>query len=88
MKLGAISSRLMNAHRMKAQFAAELVEELASRCLENETGARAVDQLLRGSLLPNLSRELLERFASGKVPARVNVSLSPAKDWLVEFKES
>ena len=64
------------------------VDELASRCLEGETGARAVDQLLRGSLLPQLSREILQRFATGKVPPRVQVGLSAAKDWQIDFAEA
>jgi type VI secretion system protein VasG len=88
MKLGQISQRLLSAHRMKAHFAPALVAELASRCLEGETGARAVDQLLRGSLLPVLSRELLQRFASGQMPPRVDVGLTPDKDWRVDFTEA
>ena len=39
---------------------------IASRCKEVETGARNVDHILTGTLLPEISRELLSPDGRGK----------------------
>ncbi|MFN0062478.1 MAG: type VI secretion system ATPase TssH [Myxococcaceae bacterium] len=88
MKLSAITARLQNAHRVKASFSPELIETLAERCLEGETGARAVEALLRGSLLPQLSRELLQRLVGERPPARVEVGVGPQNEWRIAFAEA
>jgi type VI secretion system protein VasG len=88
MKLTALADRLRAAHRIETAFAPELVDELARRCTESETGARNVEHLLRGSLMPAVSRELLQRLAGGNVPSRLRVGLTPEGDWHTEFSET
>jgi type VI secretion system protein VasG len=43
-----------------------LVDTVASRCTEVESGARNVDNILTNTLLPDLSRQLLGRMAEGE----------------------
>jgi type VI secretion system protein VasG len=45
-----------------------------------------VDQILRSSLLPELSRELLTRMAEGTVPARLEVGLADQGRWNFAFE--
>ena len=52
------------AHGVETTFEPALVDELTRRCTEAETGARNVDHILRGSLMPRIARPLLERMAS------------------------
>jgi len=85
MKLRTLSNRLRAAHGIEANFDPGLVEELARRCTESETGARNVDQTLRSSLMPTLAAELLERMASGSVPQTLNIKLSEQGSWVFEF---
>ncbi len=85
MKLNALASRLQTAHRMKTTWAPELLEELAARCSAGETGARNVEHVLSGSLLPVLSREILQRVAGSEMPTRVHIGLTPEKDWSFDF---
>ena len=47
------------------------------RCTNPETGARDVDHVLRGSLMPALSRRLLERLSSGESTKTLAVGLLP-----------
>ena len=88
MKLATLADRLRAAHRIETAFAPELVDELARRCTESETGARNVEHLLRGSLMPAVSTELLQRMVGGGVPSRLRVGLTPAGGWLTEFSET
>jgi type VI secretion system protein VasG len=48
--------RLWDSHRITATFAPELLDQLAARCTEVETGARNVEHILRSSLMPVLSQ--------------------------------
>ena len=52
-----------------------LIEAIATRCTEVESGARNVDHILTNTLLPEMSRELLSRMASGEQLKEVKVSL-------------
>jgi type VI secretion system protein VasG len=88
MKLAALADRLRTAHRIETTFAPELVDALANRCTESETGARNVEHLLRGSLMPAVSRELLQRMVAGNVPTRLRVGLTPEGGWQTEFTET
>ena len=69
------------------KFAPELIDEITQRCTASETGARNVEHILRGSLIPAVSRALLERMAEGNLPKHLEVSLSPTGDWRIEFIE-
>jgi type VI secretion system protein VasG len=88
LKLGALASRLRASHGVKTEFSPEVLEELARRCTDTDSGARSLEHLLRGSLMPQLARELLERLAAeGKVPARLRVGLGTEGGWTLAFSE-
>jgi type VI secretion system protein VasG len=85
LRLSGLSKRLMTSHKIETKFAEELVDEITRRCTEAETGARNVEHILRGSLIPAISRQLLEAIAGGEVPRTLDVGLSPTGDWRIEF---
>jgi len=85
LKLGALGRRLHESHRMAAEFAPELVDSLVARCTEAETGARNVDHVMRGSLMPALSRAILERLTAGEKPARVRVSVAASGEFAIDM---
>ena len=80
LKLAVLARRLWDSHRITATFAPELLDQLAARCTEVETGARNVEHILRSSLTPLLSLRLLTALASGQVPTRLHVG-SGADGW-------
>jgi len=49
-----------------------------SRCKEVESGARNVDHILTGSMLPALSGEVLQRMAEGLPVRKVQVGVDAA----------
>jgi len=85
LRLNGLKKRLYTSQRIETTFDDELVDEITRRCTEAETGARNVEQILRGSLIPAVSRQLLEALASGDVPRSLRVGLSPTGDWRIEF---
>ena len=46
---------------------------LVSRCTESESGGRMIDAILTNTMLPDISREFLNRMIEGKPIARVGV---------------
>jgi type VI secretion system protein VasG len=75
LKLGKIQRRLAETHRVALTYDEKVLEEVARRCTEVESGARNVDNILTNTLLPEISRQLLARIAEGQKPEGVRVSI-------------
>jgi type VI secretion system protein VasG len=75
LKLAKIQRRLQETHRLALTYSPELIEEIAKRCTEVESGARNVDNILTNTLLPDISRSLLTSFAEGSSPSAMHVSI-------------
>jgi type VI secretion system protein VasG len=75
LQLGRIGDRVREHHRAGFSYDETLVDTIAGRCKEVESGARNVDHILTGTLLPELARELLARMAEGQPVERVHVGL-------------
>jgi type VI secretion system protein VasG len=75
LKLAKIQRRLSETHRIAFSYEQALVDEVAKRCTEVESGARNVDNILTNSLLPEISRTLLEQIAQGNKPQAIQVGI-------------
>ena len=75
LKLGRIQRRLRETHKLSLTYDPQLVEEVAKRCTEVESGARNVDNILTNTLLPDISRQLLTAFAEGTRPSAIHVGI-------------
>lgn len=75
LQLGRIGQRLRENHRAELAWSEPVVDQILSRCRETETGARNVDHILTGTVLPDISRELLSRMAEERTVARVEILL-------------
>jgi len=87
LKLRGLASRLETAHGVSTTFEQHLVHHLVSRCVESETGARALDHAMRGSLMPNLAKAILEQLANGGVPAHLSIGLDAHGGWAFRFSD-
>jgi type VI secretion system protein VasG len=76
LKLGKVERRIAENYKAKFSYTPELIDTIAARCTEVDTGARNVDHILTGTLLPELSGEFLQRLASGDAISSVTVSCS------------
>jgi type VI secretion system protein VasG len=75
LKLGKIQRRLQENHRVTLDYDPALVDEVAKRCTEVESGARNVDNILTNTLLPSISRRLLAGMAEGQKLSTIHVSV-------------
>lgn len=79
LKLEQIGRRMQESHRVPFTYSDELVSAIVERCTEVESGARNVDHILTGTLLPEVSTEMLSRMISGSVLSRVHVTADAGK---------
>jgi type VI secretion system protein VasG len=89
LKLGKIQRRLLETHKVTMTYDDLLLNEVASRCTEVESGARNVDNILSNTMLPEMSRQILGRIADGELIEKVDISVADGKmtyDWHQEQK--
>jgi type VI secretion system protein VasG len=77
MKLDAVARRAKEAHNIDLSIDEKVYEAVADRCREVESGARNVDHILRGTILPLVSQEILRRMASEEPLSTMSLSLAP-----------
>lgn len=75
LQLGRIKKRLAENYKAPFTFAPELVQAVADRCREVESGARNIENILSRTLLPTLSSRILARLAEGGGIGGVTVSV-------------
>ena len=75
LKLNLIGDRLKQNHKATFGYGEEVIDAVAARCTEVESGARNVDHILTGSMLPAMSHEVLTRMAEGRPVKRVTVGV-------------
>ena len=86
LQLGRIGQRLRDNHRAQFSYSEPLIEGIASRCKEVQSGARNVDHIITRSLLPEISQEILSRMAQGQSLARVHISLGDKGQFAYELE--
>ncbi len=77
-KLRGIARRLEAGHGAELVLGEGVMETIKARCIEIESGGRMVDAILTNTLLPELSRQVLNRKLEGAVLTRVTVTGSDA----------
>ncbi len=85
LKLKKIAKRMKENRNVAFSYDEGLIEAIAARCTEVESGARNVDHILTNTLLPEMSKELLSRMAAGEKLSEVKVSLG-AEGYVFEVK--
>jgi type VI secretion system protein VasG len=75
LQLGKIADRVKQNYRAAFSYDDAVIESIVGRCREVESGARNVDHILTGSLLPEMSREFLARLAEGQTVSKAHIGL-------------
>jgi len=75
LKLGKVERRLRDTHRIELVVDPAVVDAVAARCTEVESGARNVDNILTNTMLPAISRQLLVSLVAGEKPEVIRVSV-------------
>ena len=74
LKLGKIQQRIAANHKAEFAYDEALVESVLARCTEVDSGARNVDNILNGTLLPEVAESVLTKMAEGVVISKIKVT--------------
>ena len=75
LQLSRIQNRIGENRDITFSYDDAVVDLISSRCTELESGGRMVDAILTQTLLPEISRELLNRLLEGASPQKVVVTV-------------
>jgi len=76
LKLKQVTRRVDENYRAAFSYTPAVVDHILDRCREVESGARNVDNILSGTLLPEMSGEFLSRMAEGASISSVEVDVA------------
>ncbi|MHC8389235.1 type VI secretion system ATPase TssH [Pseudomonas sp. MDT2-39-1] len=83
-KLGRLGERL-NRRQLDFTYSQDLVDHLAERCTQSDSGARLIDHLLDLHVLPLVADRLLDAMATGENLKRVHATLDGGASVTCEF---
>jgi type VI secretion system protein VasG len=75
LQLGRIQKRIAENYRANFVYAPEVIEAIAVRCTEAESGARNVENVISRGMLPEISARFLEKMANGETFRKVQLSM-------------
>jgi len=76
LQLGRIKKRVEARYKIPFNFTDAVVQLVVSRCTEGESGGRMIDAILTNTMLPDISREFLNRMMEGKEIGGVTVDVN------------
>ena len=75
LQLNRIAARVRENYKAEFNYDPALIDSIAERCRESESGARNIESILSRTMLPEMSALFLERMAEGGDITDVSVSV-------------
>ncbi len=85
LQLGKIRDRIRDNHGAQFSYDDAVIDTVAKRCTDVDSGARNVYNILTGTLLPEMSGEVLSRMASGSGITKVHVEVGEGEQFTYDF---
>jgi len=85
LQLGKIKNRIADNHGAQFSYDDAVIETVAKRCTDVDSGARNVYNILTGTMLPDMSGEVLSRMAAGESIKKVHVGVGDEEKFVYEI---
>ncbi|MBS1794063.1 MAG: type VI secretion system ATPase TssH [Acidobacteria bacterium] len=85
LQLGKIRQRILDNHGAQFSYEDSVIDTVAKRCTDVDSGARNVYNILTGTLLPEMSGEVLTRMASGEGIKKVHVAVGEGEKFVYDI---
>jgi type VI secretion system protein VasG len=85
LKMKKLAERLMQNNKMELVYTPAVVDQITDRCTEVETGARNIDYILTGNIMPRMSQEILSHMTEEGMPSKVHLDLNKDGSFKMEF---
>lgn len=73
LQLARIEQRITKAHRIAVSIAPSVIDRIVARCNEADSGGRMVGAILSNTVLPTISRQLLQATLEGRTLSCLSV---------------
>ncbi len=87
LKLNKIGKRLHDSHKMKFAYDPEVVERIAERCTQVDTGARNIDFIMDKNVLPEASKALIARMTGDEMPEKLTLGIDALGNFTYTFDD-
>lgn len=84
-KLQKLVKRMQQNNKILLTVTDAVTDAITARCTEVDTGARNIDFILRGNIMPLLSNTLLTKMAEGIPLSQATLDLDPAGQFTATF---
>lgn len=85
LKLESLKRRLLANNKMLLTWTDKVPATIAARCTEVETGARNIEYILSGTILPRMSQEILAHMSGSGMPASVALDVGEDGGFTMTF---
>ena len=85
LKLKKVINRMAANNKIALEITPPARDAITARCTEVETGARNIDFILKGTVLPLLSNSLLESMAKNTNPTKAKLDVDAAGEFVATF---
>ena len=76
LQLGRIEARIAANYELPFSYDDDVIQQIAKRCTEVESGGRMIDAILTNTILPSISQAFLTRMLEGGSLGRVHVGVA------------
>jgi type VI secretion system protein VasG len=85
LKLGKLAQRFSRNHKAQFTWDDSVAQAITARCTEVDSGARNVDHILSHAVLPELSRQVLEKISMSDAFGEVHMGVDTHGDFSFTF---
>lgn len=86
LKINKVKNRLLDSQKLELCYDDEVISAIAARCTEVETGARNVDHILNGNLLPRIATDILEHMTDDQEYSKITLTINDDGSFGTEFE--
>lgn len=85
LKLKKVAQRMLRNNKIAFEVTPAAADAITARCTEVETGARNIDFILKGTILPLLSNSLLASMSGAEAPEHAKLDVGEDGQFQVQF---
>ncbi len=86
LKLDKLRKTMHANNKIEFTYTDEVVEQITARCAEVETGARNIDYILQGKVMPKISQTLLQAMGdAGEMPGAIALTMADSGEFDIAF---
>jgi len=74
LKLRSVAKRLKVSHNAEMIYGDDVLDHITEQCKDPDSGGRMIDNIITNSILPEMSRKVLEKMVSGEEFSKMTVT--------------